>query len=41
MKCLVIGGTGSGVGKTSISLGLVRALKERGHKVCTFKVGNS
>ncbi|MCH2205454.1 MAG: cobyrinate a,c-diamide synthase [Lentisphaerales bacterium] len=39
MKCLVIGGTGSGVGKTSISLGLVRALKERGHKVCTFKVG--
>lgn len=36
---LVIGGTGSGVGKTSISLGLVHALSRRGLCVQTFKVG--
>ena len=32
-------GTHSGVGKTSISLGLVAALKRRGLRVQTFKVG--
>ena len=34
-----IAGTGSGVGKTSLSLGLVRALARRGQRVQTFKVG--
>ena len=37
--CLLIAGTGSGVGKTSITLGLVAALKRRGLVVQTFKVG--
>jgi len=36
---LVIAGTHSGVGKTSITLALVAALKKRGLKVQTFKVG--
>jgi cobyrinic acid a,c-diamide synthase len=36
---LVIAGTQSGVGKTSITLGLVAALKRRGLSVQTFKVG--
>ena len=36
---LVIAGTGSGVGKTSIALGLVRELTRRGLRVQTFKVG--
>lgn len=39
MKKLVIAGTSSGVGKTSISLGLMRILKRRGKKVQPFKVG--
>ncbi|NQZ57731.1 MAG: cobyrinate a,c-diamide synthase [Lentisphaeraceae bacterium] len=39
MKKLVIAGTGSGVGKTSVTLGLVAGLKRRGLKVATFKVG--
>ncbi len=34
-----MGGTGSGVGKTSITLGVVAALRKRGLKVQTFKVG--
>ncbi|MGD7652258.1 MAG: cobyrinate a,c-diamide synthase [Verrucomicrobiales bacterium] len=37
--CLVIAGTQSGVGKTSITLGLVAALTRRGLRVQTFKVG--
>ncbi len=36
---IVIAGANSGVGKTAISLGLVAALKKRGLKVQTFKVG--
>lgn len=36
---LVIGGTHSGVGKTSLTLALVAALRRRGYRVQTFKVG--
>jgi len=36
---LVIAATASGVGKTSLSLGLARALSRRGLRVATFKVG--
>ncbi|MBP2645554.1 MAG: Cobyrinic acid A,C-diamide synthase [Firmicutes bacterium] len=36
---LVIAGTGSGVGKTTIVTGLLAALKERGLKVRAYKVG--
>ena len=36
---LVIGGAASGVGKTSIALGLARLFARRGLKVQTFKVG--
>jgi cobyrinic acid a,c-diamide synthase len=36
---VVVAGTQSGVGKTSVSLALVAALKRRGLKVQTFKVG--
>ena len=36
---LVVAGLGSGAGKTSITLGLVAALRQRGHAVQTFKVG--
>ncbi len=36
---IVIAGTNSGAGKTSISLGLAKALTRRGLKVQTFKVG--
>ena len=36
---LCIAGTGSGVGKTSLALGLIRALSRRGRRVQTFKVG--
>src|ERR1700722_16893801 len=36
---LVVGGLGSGSGKTSISLGLTAALAARGQTVQTFKVG--
>ena len=36
---LVIAGTASGVGKTSLTLGLVRALARQGLRVQTFKVG--
>ena len=36
---IVIAGTGSGVGKTSISIGLARAFSKKGMKVQTFKVG--
>ena len=36
---IVIAGTQSGVGKTSITLGIVAALKRRGFRVQTFKVG--
>jgi len=36
---IVIAGTQSGVGKTSVSLALVAALRRRGFRVQTFKVG--
>ena len=36
---LVIAGTGSGVGKTSLALGLARAFSRQGLRVQTFKVG--
>ena len=39
VKAIVIGGTTSGVGKTTIAVGLTAALKRRGMKVQTFKVG--
>jgi cobyrinic acid a,c-diamide synthase len=36
---VLIAGTGSGVGKTSVTLGLIRALVRRGLRVQPFKVG--
>jgi len=39
MKGLVIAGTKSGCGKTTVSLGLMAALTRRGLKVAAFKVG--
>ena len=36
---ILIAGTQSGVGKTSVSLGLARALTSKGFKVQTYKVG--
>jgi cobyrinic acid a,c-diamide synthase len=36
---LVIGGAASGIGKTSITVGLTRALRARGLKVAVFKCG--
>ncbi len=36
---IVIAGTQSGVGKTSVSLGLIRLLSRRGFRVQTFKIG--
>ena len=39
MKAFVVGGTHSGVGKTSVSVGLMAALARRGLAVQPFKVG--
>ena len=39
MKRLIIAGTGSGVGKTSLTLGIIRQLRDRGLKVVSFKCG--
>jgi cobyrinic acid a,c-diamide synthase len=39
MKALVIGGVASGVGKTTVTLGLMAALRRRGLVVQGFKVG--
>ncbi|MHC1582126.1 MAG: Ni-sirohydrochlorin a,c-diamide synthase [Candidatus Syntropharchaeia archaeon] len=36
---VVIAGTGSGVGKTIISLGIMHLIKKRGYRVSPFKVG--
>jgi cobyrinic acid a,c-diamide synthase len=38
-RCLLVAGSHSGVGKTTISLGLMAAFKKRGLKVQGFKVG--
>jgi len=38
MKRVVLSGTGSGVGKTTISTGIMRALSKK-HKIQSFKVG--
>ena len=39
MNRFIIAGTSSGVGKTTISLGIMAALTKRGKKVAPFKVG--
>ncbi len=39
MKAIVIAGTHSGCGKTTVSLGLMAALTRRGQRVAPFKVG--
>ncbi len=39
MNAFVVAGTHSGAGKTSITLGLIRALARRGTRVQSFKVG--
>ena len=39
MKAFVVAGTHSGVGKTTLTLGLLAALQRRGYKVQGFKVG--
>ncbi|MBW1754084.1 MAG: AAA family ATPase, partial [Deltaproteobacteria bacterium] len=39
MKGLVIAGTKSGSGKTTITLGLLAAFLKRGLRVASFKVG--
>ena len=39
VKTVVVGGTTSGVGKTTVAAGLVAALARRGYKVQAFKVG--
>lgn len=39
MNRILIGATNSGAGKTTISMGIMAALKERGMKVQPFKVG--
>src|SRR5437868_1346727 len=36
---LVVGGMASGIGKTSVMVGLARALRQRGLKVAVFKCG--
>ena len=36
---IVVAGTGSGVGKTTVATGLMAALRGRGHSVQGFKVG--
>lgn len=38
-RCLIVSGTHSGVGKTSVALGLMAALRNRGLVVQPFKVG--
>lgn len=39
MRLLVVAGTGSGVGKTTVTLGLLEAYRRRGLTVQAFKVG--
>ena len=39
MKCLLVAGTQSGIGKTTITLAILKALKDSGYSVQSFKVG--
>jgi cobyrinic acid a,c-diamide synthase len=39
MRGIVIAGTNSGCGKTTVTIGLMRLLAERGHKIAPFKTG--
>jgi cobyrinic acid a,c-diamide synthase len=39
VPCIVVAGTHSGVGKTTVASGLMAALVARGHEVAPFKVG--
>ena len=39
VPCIVVAGTHSGVGKTTVASGLMAALAARGHEVAPFKVG--
>lgn len=39
MKAFIVAGTHSGAGKTSLTIGIIRALKNRGLRVQPFKVG--
>ncbi len=39
MRALVIAGTHSGAGKTTVATGIMAALRRRGHRVQAFKVG--
>lgn len=39
MKAIVIGGTQSGVGKTTVTAGIIGALRARGLRVAAFKAG--
>ncbi|MRR38047.1 DUF1611 domain-containing protein, partial [bacterium] len=39
IPAVLIAGTHSGVGKTTVTLGLMAALRDRGLKVAPFKVG--
>lgn len=36
---LLVAGTGSGVGKTTVAVGLIRALRQRGLRIAVFKCG--
>jgi cobyrinic acid a,c-diamide synthase len=38
-RLLIIGATGSGIGKTSISCGLIYSLRSRGYRIQPFKIG--
>jgi cobyrinic acid a,c-diamide synthase len=39
MKCMVVSSNTSGGGKTTVTLGLLKALKNRGYKTQSYKVG--